>query len=74
LRSIQEAIANAAPVDAEIIVVDNGSTDETAAVLKKWASGCRSVQLLSEPNRGLSRARCVTPRPIYWRSLMTIVD
>jgi glycosyltransferase involved in cell wall biosynthesis len=58
LQSIQEAIANAGRVDAEIVVVDNGSTDETAAVLKDWASGCRlPVQLLYEPNRGLSRAR-----------------
>jgi glycosyltransferase involved in cell wall biosynthesis len=43
LQSIQEAIANAASVDAEIIVVHNGSTDETAAVLKKmgkWMPLC----------------------------------
>jgi glycosyltransferase involved in cell wall biosynthesis len=58
LRSIERAIANAAPVEAEIIVVDNGSTDETTAVLQKWANECRSpVQLLFEPERGLSRAR-----------------
>jgi glycosyltransferase involved in cell wall biosynthesis len=58
LQSIQEAIANAAPIDAEIVVVDNGSTDETSAILKKWASTCPTpVQLLSEPKAGLSRAR-----------------
>jgi glycosyltransferase involved in cell wall biosynthesis len=58
LQSIQEAIAHAGPVDAEIIVVDNGSTDETATTIKKWASSCTCpVQLLSEPERGLSRAR-----------------
>lgn len=58
LQSIQEAITNAALVDAEIIVVDNGSIDDTAAVLAKWASTCpSSVQLLYEPKAGLSRAR-----------------
>ena len=58
LQSIQDAIVNAAPVDAEIIVVDNGSTDETSAVVQNWARTCLfPVQLLSEPNKGLSRAR-----------------
>jgi len=58
VRSIEVAIANAAPVEAEIVVVDNGSTDETSAVLQQWASSCHyPVQLLFEARKGLSRAR-----------------
>jgi glycosyltransferase involved in cell wall biosynthesis len=58
LNSIQAAILNAAPVDAEIVVVDNGSTDDTPAIIKAWASACPvPAQLLSEPKAGLSRAR-----------------
>ena len=58
LNSIQAAILNAAPVEAEIVVVDNGSTDETPAIIEAWASACPiPVQLLFEPEAGVSRAR-----------------
>ena len=58
LDSIQAAILNAARVEAEIVVVDNGSTDDTSAVIKAWSRACTvPVQVLSEPNVGLSRAR-----------------
>src|ERR1017187_6698685 len=57
LGSIAAAIAHAAPLDAEIVVVDNGSTDDTAAVIKAWASASPvPVQLLSEPRQGKGRA------------------
>ena len=58
LNSIQATILNAAPVEAEIVVVDNGSTDETPTIIEAWASACPiPVQLLFEPQAGLSRAR-----------------
>lgn len=58
LRSIEQAIAEAHSIDAEIVVVDNGSTDDTDTILQEWGKKCRySVQLLFEPKRGLSSAR-----------------
>lgn len=57
LDSIAAAFANAAPVEAEIVVVDNGSTDDTAGILKAWASASHvPVQALLEPRAGKARA------------------
>jgi glycosyltransferase involved in cell wall biosynthesis len=56
LSSIAAAFANAGPVEAEI-VVDNGSIDDTAAVLKAWANaGGVPVKPLHEPLKGKARA------------------
>jgi len=58
LASIVAAFAAASPLDAEIVVVDNGSQDQTSAIVQQWASGSPfPVQLLSEPKAGLSRAQ-----------------
>jgi glycosyltransferase involved in cell wall biosynthesis len=57
LDSIAAAFASAAPVDAEIVVVDNGSTDDTADTIKAWAGASAvPVQSLSEPRAGKARA------------------
>jgi glycosyltransferase involved in cell wall biosynthesis len=57
LSSIATALANAPPIEAEIVVVDNGSTDDTAAVLQAWSNaGGVPVKLLHEPRKGKSRA------------------
>lgn len=57
LDSIAAAFAKTGSMDDEIVVVDNGSTDDTAAVVEAWAnaSGVR-VKLLREPRQGKARA------------------
>lgn len=57
LSSIAAAFTNAGLIDAEIVVVDNGSTDETASVIKAWANASGApVKLLREPQKGKARA------------------
>ncbi len=46
----------AAPTRAEIIVIDNGSTDDTAARLARWRAGGSERVDLYEPQPGKSRA------------------
>jgi glycosyltransferase involved in cell wall biosynthesis len=56
LDSIAAAFALAAPLDAEIVIVDNGSADNTAAVIDEWArANAVPVQALSHPGPGKSR-------------------
>jgi glycosyltransferase involved in cell wall biosynthesis len=58
LDSIAASLAAAAPVEGEIVVIDNASTDDTSAIVKKWAENCAfPVQALYEPKQGVSAAR-----------------
>ena len=58
LASIEAAFANASLPDGEIVVVDNGSQDSTAQIIKAWAAANPHVpvQALSEPCPGKARA------------------
>lgn len=52
-------LQTAPPAQYEIIVVDNGSPDDTAAVVHAWqvSHGAERLRLLHEPRGGLSHAR-----------------
>jgi glycosyltransferase involved in cell wall biosynthesis len=43
-------------LDAQIIVVDDGSTDATASIVEAFAVGRPHVELLRQPNRGKGSA------------------
>ncbi len=58
LESIKVAIFNIAPTPAEIVVVDNGSTDHTVTVVAAFAAECSfPVHYVLEPKAGVSRAK-----------------
>jgi GT2 family glycosyltransferase len=58
LNSIATALANAAPLNAEIIAVDNGSSDNTRDIIESWAAAASvAVRVLEEPRAGLARAQ-----------------
>lgn len=57
-RCLQSLAADPSTASAEIIVVDNGSTDHTLSIVREYAqSSVRPVRLVIEPTPGLSRAR-----------------
>ncbi len=43
-------------LDAQIVVVDDGSTDATAQIVEDYAAGRAHVELLRQPNRGKGSA------------------
>lgn len=60
LASLSDALAVAGGMTIEIVIVDNGSDDDTVALVERWRADQRaSVDLLREPRPGLARARNV---------------
>jgi glycosyltransferase involved in cell wall biosynthesis len=52
-----ESLGAVAPSTAEIIVVDDGSTDECGRLLAEFAARHSHVRVVRQPNGGLSAAR-----------------
>jgi glycosyltransferase involved in cell wall biosynthesis len=55
IAAVLEAV-DALRLDAQIVVVDDGSTDDTAAIAERWAAGRDGFVLLRQPNRGKGAA------------------
>jgi glycosyltransferase involved in cell wall biosynthesis len=55
IREVLERI-DALDLDHEVVVVDDGSIDDTAAIVAAWAATHAEVQLIRQPNRGKGSA------------------
>src|SRR5690606_5147714 len=51
------SIANQYYRDLEVIMVDDGSSDDSAAIAEKFADADPRFRLIRQPNRGLGAAR-----------------
>ena len=56
LRESIRSVLDQEGVDLEMIVIDDGSTDETPAILGELAREDRRLQVVSQGNRGLTQA------------------
>lgn len=60
LAEALESLQHSTRTDWEVVIVDDGSSDDSAAVARQWLeanSGRRGLLVCSEVNRGLSRTR-----------------
>jgi glycosyltransferase involved in cell wall biosynthesis len=55
IEAVLDAV-DALPLDRQIVVVDDGSTDQTAAIVERWAEARHDVLLVRQPNRGKGAA------------------
>ena len=57
LREALDSVVNQSYKDLEIIIVDDGSTDESASICEDYASSDPRIKLIHQSNKGLSGAR-----------------
>jgi len=57
LPHAMESVMRQTFADWEIVLVDDGSTDHTAAVCQEYQSKLQRLQYIHQPNRGISAAR-----------------
>ena len=55
-RSISSVIAQTFS-NWELIVVDDGSTDDTAAIVRQWQNECPTIRYIRQDNQGVGAAR-----------------
>jgi len=56
VRDAIESVLNQSHQDFELIIVDNGSTDESLAIAEEYAGNDQRIALLHEPRKGATRA------------------
>ena len=57
LRKCVESIIGQSFVDFQLILVDDGSVDNSGAICDEYASKDNRVMVVHQPNRGVSAAR-----------------
>lgn len=57
LRECLDSICNQSFADWEIVAVDDGSPDESPAILEEYAARDRRIRVIHKPNGGVSAAR-----------------
>ena len=57
LKKCLDSILNQSFVDYEIILVNDGSTDQSLSIIKEYMSKYPDIKLINQENKGLSEAR-----------------